>query len=75
MITRLVPTQGDAWLIESERGEVLGKLLKKGVRLFVIVPAPGSILENVKGGYSSQAGAVNAIAECTRGVCRIVRAG
>jgi hypothetical protein len=52
LITRLVPTGGDAWLIESERGEPLGKLLKKGVRLFVIVPDAGSLLENVKGGYS-----------------------
>ncbi len=69
METRLIPTDRNAWTIEGDNG-CLGELRKiKG--LFVIVPASGSLLDDIKGGYDSQAAAMDAIAKRTGGVCKV----
>ncbi len=69
METRLIPTDRNVWKIEGDSG-CLGELRKiKG--LFVIVPASGSLLDDIKGGYGSQAAALDAITKRTGGVCTV----
>jgi hypothetical protein len=72
MDTRLVPLSPTTWTIESE-GRRLGELRKIG-GLYVLIPSAGSLLYDVKGGYGSQAAAMNAIVECTQGRCKIAGA-
>jgi hypothetical protein len=69
MDTYLVPTGRSAWVIEGPEGR-LGEL-RKISRLYVIIPSHGSPLDDVKGGYGSQAAAINAIVERTGGVCKM----
>jgi hypothetical protein len=70
MDTYLVPTTGrKAWVIEGVEGR-LGEL-RKISGLYVIIPAHGSPLDDVKGGYRSQTAAMNAIIECTGGDCKM----
>lgn len=71
MNTRFVPHGPRAWRIEGKSG-CLGELRKiKG--LFVIIPAAGSSLDEVKGGYSTQTAAMRAIMERTGGMCRLLK--
>jgi hypothetical protein len=56
-------------MIEGADGR-LGEL-RKISGLYVIIPSHGSPLDDVKGGYGSQAAAIDAIVERTRGVCKI----
>ena len=69
MDTSLVPTGRNAWIIESVEGR-LGEL-RRIEGFYVIIPARGSLLDDVKGGYGSQLAAINAIVECTGGVCNM----
>jgi hypothetical protein len=69
MDTRLVPLTPTTWTIESG-GRRLGELRKIG-SLYVLIPSAGSPLDDVKGGYGSQAAAMNAIVECTQGSCKM----
>ncbi len=62
MSTRLVPIGPKAWIIK-EAGGCLGEL-REIKSLFVIIPARGSPLDDVKGGYGSQAAAIEAIVRC-----------
>jgi len=56
-------------MIQGVEGR-LGELRRiKG--LYVIIPARGSLLDDVKGGYGSQAAAMNAVIERTGGVCKM----
>ena len=72
MDTYLVPTGSRAWMIEGA-GCRLGEL-RKISGLYVIIPARGSPLDDVKGGYASQTAAINAIIERTGGVCKMRKA-
>jgi len=69
MDTRLVPTGPKAWMIMGADG-CLGEL-REIRNLFVVVPARGSPLDDVKGGYGSQASAIEAIVWRTGGNCTI----
>ena len=69
MDTYLVPTGRKAWMIEGPEGR-LGEL-REISGLYVIIPARGSPLDNVKGGYGSHSAAMNAIIERTGGVCKM----
>ena len=69
MDTHLVPSGWKAWVIEGTGG-CLGELRKIRGR-FVITPLRGSPLDDVKGPYGSQTAAMNAIIECTGGVCKM----
>ena len=72
MDTYLIPTGRRAWLIEGADCR-LGEL-RRISRLYVIIPAPGSPLDDVKGGYGSQTAAMNAIIERTGGICKMRKA-
>ena len=69
METWLVPIGPQAWRIEDDGG-CLGELRKIN-GLFVIIPTTGSSLDEVKGGYSTQAAAMSAIMERTGGMCHL----
>ncbi len=69
METCLVVIGPQAWRIEGEGGCLVELRRIKG--LFVIVPSIGSPLDEVKGGYSTQAAATSAIIERTGGMCRL----
>ncbi len=69
MDIHLLPVSQTAWMIEGDCGS-LGEL-RMISGLFVIIPAHGSPLDDVKGGYGSQSAAINAIMGRTGGECHL----
>jgi hypothetical protein len=58
--------------IEGEHDR-MGELRKIGW-LFVLIPSAGSPPDDVKGGYGSQAAAMDAVVERIQGRCKMPRA-
>jgi hypothetical protein len=73
--TFLVPFGKRHWIIQDEHGRRLGEIHRTSPQAFLLEPDNEPTLEAVRGEYSSQSAAMDAIIERTGGPCRMKRNG